>query len=655
MALPALTFLSACNDSVEYDAPKSLDGYQVYFPSEQQNLLELSSKETSVTVQINRVKTEGSLTVPLQSAQKKGSSTMLNIPESVTFADGEAKAFIEITYDPTQMEYSDTTKVSISIGQDNYTTPYGYATWEMRAFLAEPWGEWYRLKADYKGKHEWPLSAEDSTGVYYYDIGWLKDSNGDAIAPDPDLPIYFRENEADPARCQFRIAHWFADHDLLLNASYNEQLGIYTFTIPVQPTGFVLDNYGEFYVTDFVNYWVNVAHEADSEELNYDLQTGYPGIYDPKTGLFELVIAYYIDEEHCTGAAERIGCYGQGYEYFQLDGFYKPDYALDVNYKGILKDVDDKWFALIELSLGADVDKAKYALTSASDVALDIAKDIDENRIKGATIRESNEIRIPLEKDGKYRVTGLSYSLDEEGNSQSEYYASCSFELCTDGTVWNSIGYGGLVDEIMTPYLHDIWKDYCPEEPAAFEVEILESSKKPGLYRLVYPYGKAFLYNVSGDYDTRKTYYWEIDASDPNGVFFETQENGLNWGYGNTYMQFYAYTMMQKDPVKYSIEKLKKAGYMGKVKNDIITFPKGLISVRMPGRDKEWVKTNPNGLTEIYLPKAFENLSRSEKAWNVNAQSHEPYASVKNFKVSTRHIHGPQSRAHNISRLRTNK
>lgn len=110
-----------------------------------------------------------------------------------------------------------------------------------------------------------------------------------------------------------------------------------------------------------------------------------------------------------------------------------------------------------------------------------------------------------------------------------------------------------------------------------YPVQVLEHPTMKGLYRLVNPYGAAYPYNEPGDYDTSKDYFFYINATDPDAVFFSDRDgkpahfsSGMNWGYGQFIMSGLAtYYLLRGDAAS-------AADYYGTMKDGHI-YMKGLL------------------------------------------------------------------------------
>lgn len=130
-----------------------------------------------------------------------------------------------------------------------------------------------------------------------------------------------------------------------------------------------------------------------------------------------------------------------------------------------------------------------------------------------------------------------------------------------------------------------------------WEVEIQENELYPGLYRLVYPYDGKYEYNDPGDWDDSKTYYLEINATNPDAVKIEAQQLGMDWGDGMFIVWSFAdYYGKRGDDATAS-------AHYGCLKDGIITFPAGSLLISMADyNDGGFYTSNTNGMFRIVLP-----------------------------------------------------
>lgn len=127
--------LGSCTDEYEYTAA-TVEGQQVYFSNTLASTQNISDTESSFNISLNRIKTDGELTVNLTLDDASG---IYSIPSSVSFADGEDEVSIPVSYDPTKLEYDVFNDVTIAIADVDYTTPYGNSSYSFSAGMPSPY------------------------------------------------------------------------------------------------------------------------------------------------------------------------------------------------------------------------------------------------------------------------------------------------------------------------------------------------------------------------------------------------------------------------------------------------------------------------------------------------------------------------------------
>ena len=257
--------------------------------------------------------------------------------------------------------------------------------------------------------------------------------------------------------------------------------------------------------------------------------------------------------------------------------------------------------------MGEDVASVKVGMALTSDPNAVVAG-ILNGSIEAVEITEAGTVRYPMATPGEYIAVAISF--DAEGNPQEA--AMAEFEYVGGaGPVWNSLGMGQYTEGFVCSLFN--------VQPVSYVVEVQECEDKPGLYRMVNPYGEAYPYNQAGDWDTSKDYYLEINAEDPEGVYIEAQKLGFDWGYGMFSASSYAYMLM----ANYDLETIKAAGYCGKLQDGVITFPTQGLLVTMESEDG-WYYANVaydendqpipgSGSFKLVLPSAAKS-SKSVKA-----------------------------------------
>ena len=124
-------------------------------------------------------------------------------------------------------------------------------------------------------------------------------------------------------------------------------------------------------------------------------------------------------------------------------------------------------------------------------------------------------------------------------------------------------------------------------ENQVFEVEIQQSDKEPGMYRLVDPYinNKYSLSAGEGGSSSNYSCYLVIDATDPEAVTIAKQNMGI----------------LGTDLGDFQMESTSP----GTLVNGVITFPKGGIELSFTGYQSAF-QANKNGLFKVVLPGASD-------------------------------------------------
>ncbi len=156
---------------------------------------------------------------------------------------------------------------------------------------------------------------------------------------------------------------------------------------------------------------------------------------------------------------------------------------------------------------------------------------------------------------------------------------------------WESLGYATYTDDIISG-LFDTGV-------VSYEVEIQQNRQTEGLFRLVNPYGAAFPYNEEGSWDSSRDYYLEINATDPDGVYIEEQELGLDWGYGSVLVESLGWYYYLDGS---SWDEIKAYGYCGTYDGESISFPARRILAMMPQVDSDYRDSNLNGSFLVVMP-----------------------------------------------------
>lgn len=534
--------MGACTEEVDYTPAEVPNGAQVYFPNTLPTQMDLDKTATSFNVQVSRATTDAA-TVNLSVTDESG---LFTIPTSVSFAAGEKVANLTISYNPDELEYDDYKSITIAVADEGNKTPYGTSSYKFKAGIPAPWTDWTLF----------------NTGTYTF-TGYYSGTHS-------GRECYIRTYKLDENIKQFRF-------DGLASAySYVVDYDATTGKCTVSPQYlFDVETYGALNIASSHIYW----HDLRGDETATEEELG-ASTFNPETGLFSLNVAYYVSA----------GYFGYGYEYFQLDGYTQPDYALNLSNVGHYVDPAGVDHAVVHIFKGEDLASYKCILKEgalgAADIEAAVAGLVDGS-ISTDTLYATGYKAFPLEAEGKY--TAIAVGFDE--NDEVQNTASLTFEFMPVGMddPWKSLGVCAYTEDCMTTFFK--------LENLTYGVEIREHESKPGLYRLVNAYGAAYPYNEEGDYDTSKEYYIEINAQDPTAVYITNSPTGMNWGYGEISIWSYADYYMANG---YTLADVKESGMCGTLVDGVITFPAKTLLVNMAEYDNGGFYTaNANGAFKV--------------------------------------------------------
>lgn len=589
-ALVCMFAFSACTEEVEYEGASKESANGVYFPSTSSASIALAADDSTYNVQISRTETKGEQVVNL-TVETNDTVGALEIPTSVTFADGESTANLAIKYDFEKMGYGNEIAVQIAVDPAVAST-VGLSTYSFVVSVPEPWKS---------------LGTGKITDAFlFYDF----------------YDVEIEQNELDPT--YFRVVNPYheafeVDDDGYWGGPW-ENTDEYMYFRILQPSatfaGVTITMSDLVYFEPFNTGWNNPSYGADvwlyhpahisslsSEDMwTYNAVQSYQENGLP--AVVQLAPMYYMD-----GVGGWNHTQEDGYVTIVFPGVVLKDYSVALTYLGRFTDTSDKVYADLSVVKGEDVASVQVGMAIADDPSVVLSGMLDGS-IEVTEVTESGTIRLPLDEPGKY--TAVAISVDADGNLQEAVYTQFEY-VGANGPVWNSLG--------MAQYSEGFVCSLFTGVPTiTYEVEVQESEDKPGVYRLVNPYGAAYPYNQEGDWDASKDYYLEINAQDPQGVYIEPQELGFDWGYGMFSASSYAYMLM----ANYDFETIKGAGYCGTLVDGVITFPTQGLLFTATGLDG-WYYANVDydendqpipgsGNFKVVLPSAASKSSKSVKA-----------------------------------------
>lgn len=157
-----------------------------------------------------------------------------------------------------------------------------------------------------------------------------------------------------------------------------------------------------------------------------------------------------------------------------------------------------------------------------------------------------------------------------------------------DDNDWTTLGEIDYTDVIVSPM-------YSSINPSTYKVTLQVSKSIQGYYRLVNPYGNAFLdaNNLTDKRECTHDHYIYVNATAPERVYLEESPIGLDLGYGPISVIGIAKYFLNygKDA-----DVIANSNLFGCMKDDRITLPEACILYCEPLYTKhEWLETDPKG------------------------------------------------------------
>ena len=309
------------------------------------------------------------------------------------------------------------------------------------------------------------------------------------------------------------------------------------------------------------------------------------------------------EEEYKPGEPDVDGCYGVYFPSQEIKTNYEPTDALEFTVTAARKVEKGAISVPLEIS---GTEKGYFELPSTIDFADGEAETSITVKFSKAPVGEQLSLSI--------QVTDPQYV-----SKYSSFDASVSASVIIEK--WNSLGKGKIRDDCFTTF----YKTGNPE----WEVEILENDLQKGFYRLVDPYGDNFTYSSKGTYDKSKTYYFEIHAEDPNGVYIPVQYIGRDWGEGMMMIGSIAGLKISQGA---TLDSQKSAGNTGTLVDGIITFPKNTLAFGEANYNNGGLyAANKDGMFRICLPGAVPVDYSLSAAFGYSSEGALPVA----FKMGT--------------------
>ena len=523
----AVVSVASCSDSPDYEEAPVPTNEQVYFPNTNPQELRLSGSEKSFDVTVKRANTKGALSVALDA---EGDS-LLSVPGSVSFADGQEEAKLTVGYDLATLGYDNPQDLTIALKDANLGTPYGISSYKVNVIIPSPWTSLGQA------------TVTDDLITCFFGV--------DNVS----FKVEIQENDLAPG--YYRLVNPYTtcypyngDDDYDASQTYY----LYIHAEDPDKVWFERQALGNDYGYGMWNAWSRadwaISRGDDPTPWYGTLKNGE--ITFPANGILVSMADY---KEAGLYAANESGLFS-----VLLPGYVKADYSAAVSYAGIFTDKEEALYAVADVELGPDAKDVKAVVMPQDADAAAVADAIASGELE-ATDVQAGRIQVPFDAEelggAKFQVIVVVIADGEVKN-----VATSNFEYYGGGNAnpWESLGTGYYTDDAVAPLFG--------EEPATYEVEIMYNADE-GVYRVMNPYSNS-VYPYADNDCAEEGYFLDVIATDPEGVYIPKQSLGFDWGYG----EFGITTRgAQYLAAGSDFDKVKGAGYLGTVASGVITFP----------------------------------------------------------------------------------
>jgi len=554
MLFIGMVVVTACSNKDDDDYTwATVSGEQVFFSTDLSASVETPTDVNNFTVTLNRIQTDGELTVPLKITTSDG-CIYTPAANQVTFADGAKTANLTFNYDPTAVVFGTYYDITISIDDPELTTPYGSSQYTFKAGMSE----WEKMtgKAVYQDDficslfdvpQQWTVEIEKSvvTPGRYKLIA--------PYGPNTDFPKYAVKlglySDVSEAKGAYKDG---GNTSMIINAQDPDY--VYFEAFETGYSNFEGLDEGSVGLISYVWYWLTGGTAMET------IKSARPAYFGK---LKDGVITFTEPKTCITTLDGGLAYYGNlnGKLAIALPGYALKDYDAEITFKGVFTDPSQAVTAMCDLQLGADVTTVKAIVVedAADDGA--VADAILAGDIEGTDV-EAGTIYVPIAEDlsGKLKVVAVVIAENEVKTVKSagfEYYGG-------GGNPWKSLGEGYFVDDLICPLFNYTVADYGNEYP----VEIDESTSTPGLYRL-----KAMYSAVAADFGIASgTGDVLVHAENPNAVYIPLQPLELTLGSNGPFsISTDAGELVEEHG--FDVVYAKLPNIFGRLENGVITFP----------------------------------------------------------------------------------
>lgn len=356
-ALACATFVACENKFDDYDPAQQVEGAQAYFSNQNATSYTISKIDVApITVTLMRGQSEAAISVPITLTQ--GEEGAFTAPAKVDFKAGSNKATLDITYDPEKVAEGKSYKITLTIGDQSVTTPYGNNEITLTVKVPEP----YVLLGKALYRDDIVASAYDLGGFPEYEVEVYKNLNN------PDC-IYLKN--------------------------------LYTHKFPVSGVdiapGFEGDTYFAVNIKDPNEVFLPVQYLGiDAGYGNMKVGTNKPGILKDNIITFPVEAFVFAEDDYKDGAWYMYAN-ANGMFRLALPGAVLTDFSLELTYAGMKVAADNTAKPLVDVVFGADVAQISYAVVPGniqynSEAMAEVLAAVEEGTIELSTVDAVDQI-----------------------------------------------------------------------------------------------------------------------------------------------------------------------------------------------------------------------------------------------------------------------
>ena len=356
-ALACATFVACENKFDDYDPAQQVEGAQAYFSNQNATSYTISKIDVApITVTLMRGQSEAAISVPITLTQ--GEEGAFTAPAKVDFKAGSNKATLDITYDPEKLADGSSYKVTLTIGDQSVTTPYGNNEITLTVKVPEP----YVLLGKALYRDDIVASAYNLGGFPEYEVEVYKNLNN------PDC-IYLKN--------------------------------LYTHKFPVSGVdiapGFEGDTYFAVNIKDPNEVFLPVQYLGiDAGYGNMKVGTNKPGILKDNIITFPVEAFVFAQDDYKDGAWYMYAN-ANGMFRLALPGAVLTDFSLELTYAGMKVAADNTAKPLVDVVFGADVAQISYAVVPGniqynSEAMAEVLAAVEEGTIELSTVDAVDQI-----------------------------------------------------------------------------------------------------------------------------------------------------------------------------------------------------------------------------------------------------------------------